>query len=89
MYGFKQLGVESIISVSAVGSMKEEIKPLHMVLPDQFIDRTRKRIDTFFGGGIAAHVGFSHPICPRLRAALHAGSLRWAFPSITAEPMCA
>ena len=71
IYGFKQLGVEAIISVSAVGSMKEEIKPLHMVLPDQFFDRTRKRIDTFFGGGIAAHVAFSHPVCPRLREVLH------------------
>jgi len=80
IYGFKQLGVESIISVSAVGSMKEEIKPLHMVLPDQFIDRTRKRIDTFFGGGIAAHVGFSHPICPRLRAALHGRITALGFP---------
>ncbi|MDX1778406.1 MAG: MTAP family purine nucleoside phosphorylase, partial [Thermodesulfobacteriota bacterium] len=51
MYGFKKLGVDWIISVSAVGSMKEEIEPLHMVVPDQFVDRTRKRIDTFFGDG--------------------------------------
>jgi 5'-methylthioadenosine phosphorylase len=80
IHGFKQLGVESIISVSAVGSMKEEIKPLHMVLPDQFFDRTRKRIDTFFGGGIAAHVGFSHPICPRLREALHKKIKALGFP---------
>ncbi len=71
IYGFKKLGVEQIISVSAVGSMKEEIKPLHMVIPDQFFDRTRKRIDTFFGGGIAAHVAFSQPICPQLSSKLH------------------
>lgn len=80
IYGFKHLGVESIISVSAVGSMKEEIKPLHMVLPDQFFDRTRKRIDTFFGGGIAAHVGFSHPTCPRLREVLHTTIRGLGFP---------
>jgi len=80
IYGFKQLGVESIISVSAVGSMKEEIKPLHMALPDQFFDRTRKRIDTFFGGGIAAHVGFSHPICPHLREVLHTTIRGLGFP---------
>lgn len=71
MYGFKKLGVEWIISVSAVGSMKEEIEPLHMVLPDQFVDRTRHRIDTFFGGGIAAHVPFAQPICPQLSDKLH------------------
>jgi 5'-methylthioadenosine phosphorylase len=71
IYGFKKIGVERIISVSAVGSMKENIEPLHMVLPDQFFDRTRKRIDTFFGGGIAAHVSFSQPICLQLRNILH------------------
>jgi 5'-methylthioadenosine phosphorylase len=60
--------------------MKEEIQPLHMVLPDQFFDRTRRRIDTFFGGGIAAHVGFSHPVCPRLRAALHRTITALGFP---------
>jgi len=70
MYGFKKLGVEWIISVSAVGSMKEVIEPLHMVVPDQFVDRTRKRIDTFFGNGIAAHVAFSQPICPQLSGEL-------------------
>ena len=71
IYGFKKIGVEWIISVSAVGSMKEEIEPLHMVLPDQFFDRTKKRIDTFFGDGIAAHVSFSHPICSSLRSILY------------------
>lgn len=80
IYGFKKLGVEWIISVSAVGSMKEEIEPLHMVLPDQFIDRTRKRTDTFFGNGIAAHVPFSQPICPRLSATLHTAIQELGFP---------
>ena len=63
IYGFKQLGVERIISVSAVGSLKEEHKPLDFVIPDQFFDRTRHRIDTFFGEGIVAHVGFGDPVC--------------------------
>ncbi len=63
IHGFKQLGVERIISVSAVGSLKEEHKPLDFVIPDQFFDRTRHRIDTFFGDGIVAHVGFGDPVC--------------------------
>ena len=63
IYGFKQLGVERIISVSAVGSLKEEHKPLDFVVPDQFFDRTRHRIDTFFGEGLVAHVGFGDPVC--------------------------
>jgi 5'-methylthioadenosine phosphorylase len=60
------LGVEYILSASAVGSLKEEIHPLEVVIPDQFIDRTRGRISTFFGNGLAAHVGFAHPFCPIL-----------------------
>lgn len=67
IYGFKVLGVEAIISASAVGSLREEIAPLHLVFPDQFIDRTFNRNATFFGNGIVAHVGFAHPICSRLR----------------------
>src|SRR5438045_1639479 len=63
IHGFKQLGVERIISVSAVGSLKEEHKPLEFVLPDQFIDRTRHRVDTFFGEGVVVHVGFADPVC--------------------------
>jgi 5'-methylthioadenosine phosphorylase len=63
IHGFKQLGVERIISVSAVGSLKEEHKPLDFVIPDQFFDRTRHRIDTFFGGGVVAHVAFADPVC--------------------------
>jgi 5'-methylthioadenosine phosphorylase len=66
IYGFKQLGVERIVSVSAVGSLKEEHKPLDFVIPDQFFDRTRHRIDTFFGNGIAAHISFADPICLQL-----------------------
>lgn len=63
IHGMKQLGVERIISLSAVGSLKEEHKPLDFLIPDQFIDRTRHRVDTFFGDGLVAHVGFGHPIC--------------------------
>jgi 5'-methylthioadenosine phosphorylase len=66
IYGFKQLGVERILSVSAVGSLKEEHKPLDFVIPDQFFDRTRHRIDTFFGDGIVAHIAFADPVCPQL-----------------------
>ncbi len=66
IYGFKQLGVERIISVSAVGSLKEEHKPLDFVIPEQFFDRTRHRVDTFFGEGIVAHIAFADPICPEL-----------------------
>ena len=63
IYGFKQLGVERILSISAVGSLKEEHKPLEFVIPDQFYDRTKQRISTFFGDGIVAHVGFGNPVC--------------------------
>ena len=66
IYGFKTLGVEKLISVSAVGSMKEEYEPLHFVVPDQFFDRTRHRVDTFFGEGLVAHVSLADPICNRL-----------------------
>src|SRR6202050_3883821 len=63
IHAFKQLGVERIISVSAVGSLKEEHKPLDFVIPNQFFDRTRHRVDTFFGDGIVAHVSFGDPVC--------------------------
>ncbi|HEY6507781.1 MAG TPA: S-methyl-5'-thioadenosine phosphorylase [Vicinamibacterales bacterium] len=63
IFGMKSLGVEFILSASAVGSLKEEYKPLDIVVPDQFIDRTMGRIGTFFGRGLAAHVGFAHPFC--------------------------
>jgi 5'-methylthioadenosine phosphorylase len=63
IFGFKVLGVERILSASAVGSLKEEYKPLDILVPDQFFDRTRGRISTFFGRGLVAHVGFAHPFC--------------------------
>ncbi|MGA9556549.1 MAG: S-methyl-5'-thioadenosine phosphorylase [Terriglobales bacterium] len=66
IYGFKQLGVDRIISVSAVGSLKDEHRPLDFVIPDQFFDRTRHRVDTFFGNGIVAHIGFGDPVCGEL-----------------------
>jgi 5'-methylthioadenosine phosphorylase len=66
IHGFKQLGVERILSVSAVGSLKEEHKPGEFLVVDQFVDRTRHRIDTFFGNGVVAHVAFADPICPQL-----------------------
>jgi len=68
IFAMKTLGVEYILSASAVGSLKEELKPLDIVIPDQFIDRTKGRISTFFGQGLAAHVGFAHPFCSRLSA---------------------
>jgi 5'-methylthioadenosine phosphorylase len=66
IYGFKVLGVERILSASAVGSLKQEYKPLDIVVPDQFYDRTKGRISTFFGRGLVAHVAFAHPICADL-----------------------
>jgi 5'-methylthioadenosine phosphorylase len=66
VYGFRQLGVERIVSLSAVGSLKEEHQPLDFVIPDQFFDRTRHRVDTFFGNGIVAHVSFADPVCGEL-----------------------
>jgi 5'-methylthioadenosine phosphorylase len=76
IYGMKTLGVERIISVSAVGSLKEVIAPGHIVIPDQFIDRTKGvRKDTFFGEGVVAHVGFADPVCHELSDILHAAAL--------------
>ena len=66
LFGFKKLGVSRILSASAVGSMQEGIAPLDIVIPDQFIDRTRHRPDTFFEDGIVAHVSMADPICPQL-----------------------
>jgi 5'-methylthioadenosine phosphorylase len=63
IYGFKLLGVERILSASAVGSLRHEYKPLDIVVPDQFFDRTKGRISTFFGRGIVGHVSFAHPVC--------------------------
>jgi len=69
IYALKAIGVKRIISVSAVGSMKEEIAPGDLLIVDQFIDRTKDRPQTFFGGGIAAHVAFADPVCKNLREA--------------------
>lgn len=72
IYGFKKLGVDRIISVSAVGSLKEEYRPMDMALPDQFFDRTRQRVSTFFGDGLVAHVSFDKPVCATVVEALAA-----------------
>lgn len=75
IYGMKKLGVTRLISVSAVGSMREEIEPGHIVIPDQFIDRTNAtRANTFFGNGIVAHVQFANPVCADLSAVLEAAT---------------
>jgi 5'-methylthioadenosine phosphorylase len=71
IYGMKSVGVERILSLSAVGSLKEEHRPLDFVLPDQFFDRTRGRVSTFFGDGLVAHISFADPICPQLSDVLH------------------
>ena len=70
IYAMKLLGVERVISVSAVGSLQEDLRPLEFLIPDQFYDRTRGRASTFFGDGIVAHVGFDRPICPQLGGVL-------------------
>lgn len=71
IHGMKQLGVEWILSVSAVGSMREEIRPGDMVVPDQFIDRTKARQASFFGEGVVGHVAFADSVCPALRGLLY------------------
>lgn len=74
IYALKKMGVEQVLSLSAVGSLQEEIVPGDLVIIDQFIDRTRGRVDSFFGDGVVGHVSFADPVCPRLRqAALRAG----------------
>jgi len=74
VYGFKKLGVEWILSASAVGSLKEELRPLDIVLPDQFYDRTKARISTFFNEGIVVHVSFAHPVCSQLADLIEQGA---------------
>jgi len=72
IYGMKKLGVEQIISISAVGSFKKELKPLDIVLPDQFVDRTNQaRKTTFFGDGIVGHISFAEPVCASLKDVIH------------------
>ncbi len=72
IYSMKMLGVEQLISASAVGSLKAEHKPLDILLPDQFFDRTRGRVSTFFGEGLVVHISFAHPVCSRLAGTLMA-----------------
>ena len=74
IYGFKKIGVNWILSASAVGSLKEELRPLDIVLPDQFYDRTKTRISTFFGDGIVVHVSFAHPVCVQLADLIQQGA---------------
>jgi 5'-methylthioadenosine phosphorylase len=71
IYALKSIGVEWIISISAVGSLKEELKPLDIVLPDQLIDNTKYRVSTFFGKGMVAHIGFADPFCNVLRKIIY------------------
>ncbi len=80
IHGFKQLGVRRILSASAVGSLKEEHKPLDFVLPDQFLDRTHRRRSTFFGDGIAAHISFGDPVCSQLADAVETAAKSIHFP---------
>ncbi len=70
IYGFRLLGVRNLLSVSAVGSLRESIAPLQFVVPDQFVDRTHHRTSTFFDEGVVAHVGLADPVCSRLTALL-------------------
>jgi len=83
IYAMKQLGVEYLISASAVGSLKAEAKPLDMVVPDQFIDRTKNRISTFFGEGIVAHIAFGDPICQNLASVLASAIASLNLPEVT------
>jgi 5'-methylthioadenosine phosphorylase len=71
IFALKSLGVERIISIGAVGSLKEDIHPLDLVIPDQLIDRTKARVSTFFGRGLVAHIGFAEPFCPHLSQILY------------------
>ena len=81
IYAMKLLGVERILSVSAVGSLKEEVAPLDIVLPDQFLDRTRGRISTFFGSGLVAHIAFGDPVCSDLLDQVYRASHKIGIPT--------
>jgi 5'-methylthioadenosine phosphorylase len=83
IYAMKQLGVEYLISASAVGSLKAEAKPLDMVVPDQFIDRTKNRVSTFFGEGIVAHIAFGDPVCQNLAGVLADAIASLSLPEVT------
>jgi 5'-methylthioadenosine phosphorylase len=83
IYAMKQLGVEYLISASAVGSLNEEVKPLDLVVPDQFIDRTKNRVSTFFGEGIVAHIAFGDPICKNLAGVVASAIASLNLPDVT------
>lgn len=83
IHAMKQLGVEYLISASAVGSLKEEAKPLDMVVPDQFIDRTKNRVSTFFGEGIVAHIAFADPVCNSLAGVVADAVASLELPDVT------
>lgn len=83
IYAMKSLGVEYLISASAVGSLQEKAKPLDLVVPDQFIDRTKNRISTFFGDGIVAHIGFGNPVCSQLAGVLADSIASLDLPNVT------
>jgi 5'-methylthioadenosine phosphorylase len=83
IHAMKQLGVEYLISASAVGSLKEEAKPLDMVVPDQFIDRTKNRVSTFFGEGIVAHIAFADPVCNTLAGVVADAVASLELPDVT------
>jgi len=83
IHAMKQLGVEYLISASAVGSLKEEAKPLDMVVPDQFIDRTKNRVSTYFGEGIVVHIAFADPVCSKLAGVLADAVASLELPNVT------
>jgi 5'-methylthioadenosine phosphorylase len=83
IYAMKQIGVEYLISASAVGSLQAEVNPLDLVLPDQFIDRTKSRASTFFGEGIVGHIAFGHPVCHKLSSILAESIESLNLPDIT------
>ncbi len=86
IHAMKQLGVEYLISASAVGSLTASVKPLDMVIPDQFIDRTRHRVSTFFGDGIVAHIGFGNPVCSALARVLAEAVNGLQLPEVVLHP---
>lgn len=83
IHAMKQLGVEYLISASAVGSLREDAKPLDMVVPDQFIDRTKNRVSTFFGEGLVAHITFGDPVCNKLAGVLADAVASLELPDVT------
>ena len=86
IFGFKTLGVEYLLSASAVGSLKDQYRPLDMLVPDQFVDRTRGRVSTFFGRGLVAHVGFAHPFCRPLSDIAYRAAQAAGLGAATADP---